>query len=328
MTTPDPETPHSLDALRAWSRAAPSFAVVGSPVAHSRSPRMHGAALRKLASEGRLPAALAGAVYYKFDIAPEDLPEALPLFLKKGFRGLNLTIPHKVRALPLVRDLTSAARHAGAVNTLVPAPAGGWFGHNTDGAGFRLAAQARIPGLDLTGRPLVILGAGGAARAIAAACLEPALGACASLTVLARDHAKAAAFLQDFADTGARVPRRAGGFADAAPPDRAVVVNCTPLGLKSDDPSPIPASLLRSGMAVYDTTYGDRPSALMRDARAAGLPAENGLSMLCAQGAEALRCWIDPNWSVTFPTPASADVEGVMFTAIGGEGAFMRTVGE
>lgn len=324
MTTPDTENVRTLDDLRVWSRPAPSFAAIGHPIAHSRSPRMHNAALAHLSAEGVLPVGFEGAAYYKFDIAPERLAEALPLFREKGFVGLNLTIPHKVEALALVRDMTATGRGAGAVNTLVPAPAGGWFGHNTDGTGFRLAAKARLGGLSLAGRPVVILGAGGAARAIAAACLDAELGACASLRVLARDPAKAGAFVGFFRNNVAGVPVDTAGFDVGALPAGAVVVNCTPLGLKPGDAAPIDTALLRPGMAVYDTTYGDRPSALVAAARAAGLPAESGLSMLCAQGAEALRCWLDPRWSVTSPVPEARAVESVMYAAIGGEGPFVR----
>ena len=324
MTTPpDTETVRTLDDLRAWTRTAPSFAAIGHPIAHSRSPRMHNAALAAMKSAGRLPESFADAAYYKFDIAPELLPEALPFFREKGFRGLNLTIPHKIEALALVADATRTGRGAGAVNTLVPAPGGSWYGHNTDGTGFRLAAKARLGGLDVTGRPVVILGAGGAARAIAAACLEPALGACASLTVVARDAAKASAFLGFFEKNAAGVPLSSADFALSSLPGRAVVVNCTPLGLKPGDAAPIDTGLLRAGMAVYDTTYGDRPSALIAAAREAGLPGENGLSMLCAQGAEALRCWLDPKWTVGAPVPAPLPVEEVMYAAIGGSGPFL-----
>ena len=109
--------------------------------------------------------------YFRFEIAPESLDEALPLFVEKNFHGLNLTIPHKVAALPLLKAISPEAELIGAANTLVRNDKlGGWRGENTDGRRFARAAEMQL-GITLTGTQVVLLGAGGAARSIAATAL-------------------------------------------------------------------------------------------------------------------------------------------------------------
>lgn len=305
MTThADTARVYTLDDLRHWNRDTPSYAVVGHPVAHSRSPLMHNAALAKLAEADPR---LAGRAYFKFDIESDRLAGALPLFHAKGFAGLNLTIPHKVDAVSLVTGLSAQGAAAGAVNTLVRGD-NGYYGHNTDGHGFARACEVRL-GVKLAGAHLVLLGAGGAARASAAAALE---AGCASMLVVNRDPLRLRGLLDQLKalDKSGRVP--AGVSPDAIPenlPADSLVVNCTSLGLKSGDPSPIPARLLRPGMSVYDTVYGAHDTTLVREARAAGVPAESGLSMLCWQGALALELWTRSR------VPVAA-----MWEAIGGSG--------
>jgi shikimate dehydrogenase len=157
---------YTLDDLRGWSRSAPSLAVIGQPIAHSRSPLMHNTALAVLAHPK-----LAGWRYFKFEIAPEDLGTALALFRERGFAGLNLTLPHKVLALAHVTRLCGDALAAGATNTLAP-DGDGYAGHNTDGEGFVRALRGEFGAEGISGRALVLFGAGGAARGVAAAALR------------------------------------------------------------------------------------------------------------------------------------------------------------
>ena len=179
----------TLADLRAWTRAEPSFAVLGKPIAHSLSPKMHDAALDAAARERSAPE-LAARRYFRFEIAPEELGEALPLFFAKHFLGLNLTIPHKVAALPLLKKISPEAEIIGAANTLARDDAlGGWRGENTDGRGFARAAEMSL-GVKLAGTRVVLLGAGGAARAIAATALAQG---CASLTIVNRSRERAEA---------------------------------------------------------------------------------------------------------------------------------------
>jgi shikimate dehydrogenase len=168
------------------------------------------------------------------------------------------------------------------VNTLVRTPTG-WAGHTTDGQGFLEALRERTGGTT-KGRPVILLGSGGAARAVAAACLDDG---CASLCLHNRDVAKATDLAATLAD-----PRvRAAGLAEIKASPDAVIVNCTTLGLKPTDASPFPAEQLAAGQFVFDTTYGAEPSRLLKDARERGIACCDGRSMLRWQGALAFRLW-------------------------------------
>ncbi len=276
MSAPDTLT---LASLRTTDFAPGQLGVLGDPIAHSLSPAMHNAALAML-----LPTQprLTGVRYHRLHITAEELPAALALLHAKGFAGVNLTVPHKIQVLTIAESLSSEARRAESVNTLVRT-ATGWAGHTTDGQGFLEALRERS-GRTTKGRPVILLGSGGAARAVAAACLDEG---CASLRLHNRDAAKAADLATALADPRAQA---AGLDQIAASPD-AVIVNCTTLGLKSADPSPFPADLLVAGQFVFDTTYGSEPSRLLQDARARAIANCDGRSMLRWQGALAFRLW-------------------------------------
>lgn len=276
MSAPDTLT---LASLRTTEFAPGQLGVLGDPIAHSLSPAMHNAALSTLvATHPRL----AGVRYHRLHVAAAELPEALSLLHAKGFAGANLTVPHKIQALTLVETLSPEARRAASVNTLVRT-ATGWAGHTTDGQGFLEALRERS-GATTRGRPVILLGSGGAARAVAAACLADG---CAALRLHNRDAAKAAALAAALAD-----PRvRAAGLAEIAASPDAVIVNCTTLGLKHADASPFPAALLAPGQFVFDTTYGAEPSRLLKDAAALGVAGCDGRAMLRWQGALAFRLW-------------------------------------
>jgi shikimate dehydrogenase len=240
---------------------------------------MHNAAIAKL-----LPTnpRLTGVRYHRLHITAEELPEALSLLRAKGFAGVNLTVPHKIQALTLIESLSLEAQRAESVNTLVRT-ATGWAGHTTDGQGFLEALRERS-GKTTKGRPVILLGSGGAARAVAAACLDDG---CASLNLHNRDVAKAAALASALAD-----PRvHAAGLAEIGATPNAVIVNCTTLGLKSTDASPFPSELLADGQFIFDTTYGTESSRLLKDARERGIVHCDGRSMLRWQGALAFRLW-------------------------------------
>lgn len=298
------EKVYSIDDLRTWTRTEASFAVLGKPIAHSLSPKMHNAAFAAL--QERYPH-FARYRYFRFEIAPEALDKALPLFFEKNFHGLNLTIPHKVAALPLLKSISPEAEFIGAANTLVRNDTrGGWHGENTDGRGFARAAEMQL-GIKLTGTQVILLGAGGAARAIAATALAQN---CASLTIVNRSRERAetlARALTQFGipNTECRIfsPDEIGNpeFEICNSRVSALVVNATALGLKPDDPSPFPPELLQAGMAVYDTTYGTHTSTLVAAARKRNLPAADGRSMLAWQGALAFERWTSVPAAETFP---------------------------
>jgi len=276
MSAPDTLT---LASLRTSEFAPGQLGVLGDPIAHSLSPAMHNAAIATL-----LPTnpRLAGVRYHRLHVTAEELPAALALLHAKGFAGVNLTVPHKIQALALAESLSPEARQAESVNTLLRT-ASGWAGHTTDGQGFLEALRERS-GATTKGRPVILLGSGGAARAVAAACLADG---CASLNLHNRDAAKAAALAAALQD-----PRvQAAGLAEIKASPGAVIVNCTTLGLKPTDGSPFPAALLAAGQFVFDTTYGTEPSRLLKEARERGVACCDGRSMLRWQGALAFRLW-------------------------------------
>jgi shikimate dehydrogenase len=242
--------------------------VIGDPVAHSRSPAMHNAAFDALGLDW---------VYVAFPVARGGGAAAVRSVRALGLAGLNVTMPHKSDAATACDDLTPAAAALGAVNTVLVDQDGALIGHSTDGAGFLRALGDED--VDVSGRRCVVVGAGGAARAIA-----HSLGdAGADVTVAARrpDQARSAAAL---APGGTAVAEQ-----DVAVEGFDVVVNATPLGMHGEPP-PFDPARLRSGQFVFDTVYpGETP--LLAEARARGAGAAGGLGMLVHQGALAFELW-------------------------------------
>jgi shikimate dehydrogenase len=276
---------YTLADLANWHWPGPALAVLGHPIRHSISPAMHNAALAALA--GADPA-FADWRYFRFEVPPEALPEALERLHARGFRGLNLTVPHKVLAVDWVKELAPTARLAGAVNTLHWRPAG-WAGFNTDGYGLSAGLREDLA-VELAGTDVILLGAGGAARGAAVECLQQGAR---SLWIANRTAASLAdlhAALRPLA--GACVLR---GFDPLQPPEAlpadAVLINATSAGLKIDDAWPIAWAALPAPRAVYDMIYNPAETPLLAAARAEGRPAANGLSMLVHQGARALAIW-------------------------------------
>jgi shikimate dehydrogenase len=290
----------SLADLAAWSRPGTSLAVFGHPIKHSISPPMHNAALADLA---RGDTRFADWKYFRFEILPDDLPEALRVLHAKRFRGVNLTVPHKIIAFDRVAAVDPAAQPVGAVNTLLWTDAG-WRGHNTDGYGLAAAVRENL-GLDLAGRAIVLLGAGGAARGAAVECLQRG---CSSLWIANRTAANLESLLAILGPVAGQIPVR--GFApDAVPADLpagALVINATSAGLKSTDPLPIALDRLPAPAAVFDMIYNPPVTGLLAAARTRGLPAANGLAMLVHQGAKALEIWSGVPAPRTAPTMAVA----------------------
>ncbi len=237
------------------------------PAGHTRSPAMHNAAFRKLGID---------AVYTAFDVPPEALAAALAGARALGIRQLAISIPHKERALPLLDEVEATARQIGAVNTATLRD-GRLLGSNTDWIGAVRALEREI---DLAGRRAVVLGAGGAARAVV-------YGLCqrgARVVVLGRRPERARALAE-------ALGAEAGGALDelAATPYE-LLVNTTPVGLGTDL-SPVPADALVSGAVVMDLVYEPERTRLLRDAAARGARAVPGKWMLVHQAAEQLRLW-------------------------------------
>jgi shikimate dehydrogenase len=237
--------------------------------------------------------------YARFEIAPEELSTALGALARLDFVGLNLTLPHKIAAVALVDEVDETARKVGAINT-IKVQDGRLRGFNTDGRGFARAIREEFS-VDLRDLRILVLGAGGAARAIALQCAKEN---CERLVMANRDVARANALCEPLREffAGPRVlgpvPRlQAIGLDEAALRfqigNTDLVVNATPLGLNHGDASPIPARLLAPHLIVYDTIYSRGLTALVSAAMEAGARAASGQSMLLHQGALAFEIWFD-----------------------------------
>jgi shikimate dehydrogenase len=287
------ESIHTLADLDAWSFPGTALAVVGRPVAHSLSPAIHNAALAELA---KTQPKFADWRYFKFDIAPEELPRALSLFHRNNFHGLNLTVPHKSLAVEHLAASDAFVRAAGAANTLSHTEAG-WRGTNTDGYGLAHALTEQLK-LNLAGAAVILLGAGGAARGAAVECLR---SLCAELWIGNRTQATLTTLLDELSPLAGGSGLR--GFDLSRPPPGlpagAIVINATSLGLKPADPAPIDLTKIPRPAGVYDMIYRPPQTALLRQARELGIPHANGLSMLIHQGARSLETWT----GATVPVP-------------------------
>lgn len=283
----------TLADLGTWSFPGPALAVIGRPVAHSLSPAIHNAALAELAkSQPRF----AGWRYFKFDIAPAELPRALGLFHRNRFHGLNLTVPHKSLAVDHLVSRDAFVRAAGAANTLIWQE-DGWRGANTDGHGLASALREEL-GVELAGAHVVLLGAGGAARGAAVECLRTR---CASLWIGNRTAATLATLLNELAPLAGRTELHGFDLTNSPSglPAGATVINATSLGLGRTDSAPIDLGKIPAPAGVYDMIYRPHQTALLRQAAALGLPHANGLSMLIHQGARSLELWT----GATVPMP-------------------------
>jgi shikimate dehydrogenase len=276
---------YTLADLASWSFPGTALAVVGHPIGHSLSPPMHNAALAEMA---RVQARFASWRYFRFDVQPEQLCEALDLFHQRGFSGLNLTVPHKVIAFDHVAERDPAAQPIGAVNTLLRLEHG-WYGYNTDGYGLAHGLRQSV-GADINNFSVILLGAGGAARAAAVECLQRH---CASLWIANRTAPRMDALLEILRPVAGDVPLH--GFDPQLPPpglpSGALVINATSAGLRTEDPPPVDLARLPRPAIVFDMIYNPPATPLLRQAAALGMPYANGLSMLVHQGARALEIW-------------------------------------
>jgi len=243
---------------------------------------MHAASFRSIGYEG---------TYDAFDVAPSGLAGALVRFASEGYLGVNCTIPHKEAAMRLMTRLDASAVRCAAVNTVKFAQDGSTVGYNTDCDGFRLSLEER--GFSFAGRSVVLLGAGGAARAVAVACLG---AGCAELSIANRTLARAeslAAALEGISPS-AKV-NAIGGVDSPETCDRLrsadLTVNATSIGLNAADPSAVPPDAIRPGQTVCDIIPVRRETATIATARAAGADTVDGIGMLVHQGAAAFRIW-------------------------------------
>ncbi len=249
--------------------------VIGWPVSHSRSPRMHNAAFAALGLDW---------VYVPLPVPPERVGDAVRGLAALGFAGANVTVPHKQAVIPFLDALTPIARAVGAVNTIVVRPDGSLLGDNTDGAGFM--ADLRLPIADCRLPMALIIGAGGAARSVVYALAEAGATVAVVNRTLERAQDLCQSIIAALPDAAARLsahpfPDALAGLAAEA----ELVVNTTSLGLHEGDSLPWDASVpFRADQVVYDLIY-NRPTELLALARSQGASAIDGLGMLVHQGA-------------------------------------------
>ena len=265
-----------MSAPPALDGATAVYGLLGHPVRQSLSPAMHNAAFGSLAIN---------AAYLPFP-TPSDKLEAAVLGLSAaGVKGFNLTLPHKTAILPMLSEILPAARAIGAVNT-VRNDDGRLSGTNTDGEGF-LRSLAEDLSFDPTGKEALLLGAGGAARAIAFALLNAGVS---RLVIANRTEARAESLA---ADCKARNPARsieAASIHDLAGAAPQLLVNATTVGM-GDGKNPVELEALRVREAVIDIVYHPLETPLLIQAKALGLAHANGIGMLLYQGAAAFTFW-------------------------------------
>jgi 3-dehydroquinate dehydratase/shikimate dehydrogenase len=263
----------SLFRVKELSRKSMVLGIIGNPVGHSRSPRIHNAALRVSDLDG---------VYLPFEVQNvddfvRDFVRPKTKALDWRLRGLSVTIPHKLAIIPHLDFIDPTAKVIGAVNTVV-VEGDELHGYNTDCAGAikPLAALA-----DLKGARVAVLGAGGSARAVAYGLQQQG----AETTIYARDPQKAATLAAEFQARSAAL--------DAFDRRNEIVVNCTPIGMHghSEGQSPLPPQALEGIKLVYDLIYVPEETALLAAARSAGCRTLGGLAMLATQAVEQFRLW-------------------------------------
>ena len=275
-------------------RQIPRACVIGWPVKHSRSPIIHNYWLKTFGLAG---------VYELAEIEPEHLAAFVRSLPQKGYRGGNVTVPHKEAVLPLCDHLTARARAIGAVNTL-------WFegnmlhGDNTDALGFAANLDDYAPEWRKARRAMV-LGAGGAARAIVYALREAGIE---QIVIVNRDQSRAQALAQlwqgefqvaDWASLGDYLP------------ETDLLINTTSLGMKGQPPLLLPWERTRAGLIVHDIVYVPLETDLLKAARAHGYKTVEGLGMLLHQAAPGFAHWFGPMPQVT------AELRQLVLDAIG-----------
>jgi len=254
----------------------PLAGVIGAPIGHSRSPQLHGHWLATLGLRG---------FYIPMEVSGENFEDVLRLLPKMGFRGVNITVPHKERALALADTVTDRARAIGASNTLVYDPDGRIEADNTDGYGFLENLRQAAPGWKADTGPAAVLGAGGAARAVIVALLE---AGAPRILLSNRTLARAERLEAEF---GPRIEVvdwvQAGNMLE----DATTVVNTTSLGMTGNPPLRVPLDGLRRGAVVNDLVYAPLQTRLLAEAARMGCIAVDGLGMLLHQAVPGFERW-------------------------------------
>jgi len=250
--------------------------VMGWPVAHSRSPRLHGFWLEHYRVDG---------AYLPLAVRPEHVREALRMLPWIGFAGVNITVPHKEAALETVDRLDDVARRIGAVNTVIVGADGRLTGTNSDARGFLANLESETGGFRADAGPAVVLGAGGAARAICVALLEKGAP---EIRLFNRSRERAQRLARDLGGPIRPLDweRRADGLNEAA-----LLVNTTSLGMSGQPPLDLSLDHLPLRAVVNDIVYAPLETPLLAAARARGNPVVDGLGMLIHQAGVGFAAW-------------------------------------
>ncbi|MBY5933404.1 shikimate dehydrogenase [Tateyamaria omphalii] len=269
----------------------PLAGVIGTPIAHSKSPQLHRHWLKTLGLKGD---------YIPMDVAAQDLETVLRTLPKAGFVGVNITIPHKEAALELADLVTDRATLIGAANTLIFRKDGQIHADNTDGYGFIENLKAGAPDWIPQSGPATVLGSGGAARAVIASLLDAGVP---EVLLTNRTRVRAEKLADDFGKKVSVVDWvQAGNVLE----DSALVVNTTSLGMIGKPAMRVPLDGLRAGTVVTDLVYTPLKTDLLAAAEAAGCVTVDGLGMLLHQAVPAFERWFGHRPVVDSATRAAA----------------------
>lgn len=258
------------------SEAPRLAAVIGWPIGHSRSPALHGHWLRRYGIAGH---------YIPVAVAPERLAESLAALARLGFRGCNATIPLKEAALALAAEATPVARRIGAANTLSFRADGSFLADNTDAYGFIASLRQSAPGWDATAGPALVLGAGGAARAVVAGLID---AGAPEVRLANRTRARAE---EIGAHMGGAVTVIDWAEAATAMDGAATIVNTTSLGMAGQPPLELPLDAAPVTALATDIVYQPLMTPFLQAAAARGLATVDGLGMLLHQAAPGFEAW-------------------------------------
>jgi len=260
--------------------------IFGYPVEHTLSPAMHNAAFEALGLD---------YCYIPFSVHPDLLSAAIEGIRALNLLGVNITVPHKERVMPMLDKINGEASFIGAVNTIVSSD-GQLTGYNTDGRGFMQSLSES--GINVRERNVLIVGAGGAARAIGYYLAQEVK----ALYIYGRTRERAERLVQDLKKVAVNVST----LQDISPADRFhMIINATPLGLRDDDPLPLDTGLLHREQMVCDLIYRD--TRFLREASKRGCATLNGLGMLLWQGVFAFELWTGRRPDVEIMRKALAD---------------------
>jgi shikimate dehydrogenase len=261
--------------------------IMGWPIAHSRSPALHNFWLDEHGIDG---------VYVPLPVRPEELERALRALPALGFRGCNLTIPHKEMALSIVDRVEPMARRIGAVNTIIVAGDGSLEGRNTDAFGFDANLRDCVPDWDPAAGAAVVLGAGGAARGVIGALVAAGVP---EIRLVNRTLGRAESIARDLAGPPSRISTHPWSVRAQVLEGAGLLVNTTSLGMTGEPELEIDLAPLPQGAVVVDIVYVPLETALLAAARARGHRTVDGLGMLLHQGRPGFETWFGTPVRVT-----------------------------